>query len=54
VATSPDLAGVTGEYFEKLRSKPASREGQDVEAQERLWKLTEDLLAQAKEVAQAA
>ena len=54
VATAPELAGVTGAYFEKSRAKPASRDAEDVDAQERLWKLTEDLLAQAKEVGKAA
>jgi len=54
VATAPELAGVTGEYFEKSRAKPASREGQDIEAQERLWKVTEELLAQTSKVERAA
>jgi len=54
VATAPELAGVTGEYFEKSRAKPASREGQDVGAQERLWKMTEELLARASKVERAA
>jgi NAD(P)-dependent dehydrogenase (short-subunit alcohol dehydrogenase family) len=45
VATAPDLAGVTGEYFEKSRIKPASRDARDVAAQEKLWALTEPLLA---------
>ncbi len=54
VATSPELAGVTGEYFEKSRSKMASREARDVEAQERLWKLTEDLLGHTTKLGQAA
>jgi len=54
VATAPELAGVTGQYFEKSRAKPASREGQDVEAQERLWRLTDELLAQARKLEHAA
>jgi len=45
VATSPALVGVTGEYFEKSRAKPAAKAALDVEAQERLWKLTETLVA---------
>ncbi|WP_437597052.1 SDR family oxidoreductase [Sorangium sp. So ce590] len=43
VATAPDLAGVTGEYFEKSRIKPAAAAALDEAAQERLWKLTEAL-----------
>ncbi len=54
VATAPELAGVTGEYFEKSRAKPASREARDVDAQERLWKLTEDLLGPSAKLEKAA
>jgi NAD(P)-dependent dehydrogenase (short-subunit alcohol dehydrogenase family) len=54
VATAPEIAGVTGEYFEKSRSKPASREARDVEAQERLWKLTLELLEQPAKLEKAA
>ncbi|WP_437911765.1 SDR family oxidoreductase [Sorangium sp. So ce302] len=43
VATAPELAGVTGEYFEKSRIKPAAEAALDEAAQERLWKLTEAL-----------
>ncbi|WP_437479259.1 SDR family oxidoreductase [Sorangium sp. So ce1014] len=43
VATAPDRAGVTGEYFEKSRIKPAAAAALDEAAQERLWKLTEAL-----------
>ncbi|WP_437293306.1 SDR family oxidoreductase [Sorangium sp. So ce426] len=45
VATAPELAGVTGEYFEKSRIKPAAEAALDEAAQERLWKLTEALAA---------
>ncbi|WP_437586058.1 SDR family oxidoreductase [Sorangium sp. So ce1000] len=45
VATAPELAGVTGEYFEKSRIKPAAAEALDEVAQERLWALTEALAA---------
>ena len=47
VATSPEVAGATGAYFEKSREKPASRDAQDVEQQERLWSLTEEIIARA-------
>ncbi|WP_441292621.1 SDR family oxidoreductase [Sorangium sp. KYC3313] len=42
-ATAPELAGVTGEYFEKSRIKPAAEAALDEAAQERLWALTEGL-----------
>lgn len=45
VATSPTLEGVSGEYFEKSKAKPAAKAAQDEAAQERLWELTEALLA---------
>jgi NAD(P)-dependent dehydrogenase (short-subunit alcohol dehydrogenase family) len=45
VATSPELEGVTGKYFEKSKEKPAAKAALDKAAQERLWKLTEDLIA---------
>ncbi|WP_437756147.1 hypothetical protein [Sorangium sp. So ce1389] len=40
-----ELAGVTGEYFEKSRIVPAATAALDEAAQERLWKLTEALAA---------
>lgn len=45
VATSPALAGVSGEYFEKSRVKPPAKAALDEAAQERLWTLTEALVA---------
>jgi NAD(P)-dependent dehydrogenase (short-subunit alcohol dehydrogenase family) len=45
VAMQPELASVTGMYFEKSQAKPGSRDSSDEAAQERLWKLSEDLLA---------
>ena len=45
VATAPELAGVTGEYFEKGKIKQASNAALDEAAQERLWELTEKLTA---------
>jgi NAD(P)-dependent dehydrogenase (short-subunit alcohol dehydrogenase family) len=44
VATAPELSKVTGEYFEKSRIKLAAKAALDEAAQERLWKLSEDLL----------
>jgi hypothetical protein len=48
VATAPELAAVSGEYFEKSRAKPASREARDESTQDRLWALTAELIGRAK------
>jgi NAD(P)-dependent dehydrogenase (short-subunit alcohol dehydrogenase family) len=48
VATSPELASVSGSYFEKSKAKQASAKARDLEAQEQLWSLTERLIAEAK------
>ena len=45
VATAPELAGVTGEYFDNSRIIQPSKAALDRDAQERLWKLTETLAA---------
>ena len=45
VATAPELSKVTGEYFEKSQIKLAAKDALDEAAQERLWKLSEALLA---------
>jgi NAD(P)-dependent dehydrogenase (short-subunit alcohol dehydrogenase family) len=47
VATSEEGGRVSGEYFEKSAIRPASRAAQDVEAQERLWALSERLVGLA-------
>ncbi len=44
VATAPELAKVTGEYFEKSRAKKAAAAARDEAAQEKLWTLSEELL----------
>jgi len=44
VATAPELADVTGAYFEKERPRPASPRALDEADQERLWTLSERLL----------
>jgi hypothetical protein len=49
VATSPDLADTTGVYFAKSRAKPASRDARDEGQQERLWGLTEAIVASASQ-----
>ncbi|HMR79544.1 MAG TPA: hypothetical protein PKD61_30765, partial [Polyangiaceae bacterium] len=45
VATSPDLVQVSGAYFEKSREKKAAKAARDEAAQEKLWQLTESILA---------
>jgi NAD(P)-dependent dehydrogenase (short-subunit alcohol dehydrogenase family) len=54
VASAPELEGVTGRYFEKSREKTAARAARDEAAQERLWALSERLLAAHAAVAPAA
>lgn len=53
VATDPALVTTSGEYFEKSRPKPASAEATDEALQERLWKVSEELLG-LKSASQAA
>ncbi len=43
VATSPELEGVSGRYFEKSRAKEPAAAAKDEAAQERLWALSEAL-----------
>lgn len=45
VATSAETATVSGRYFESSREKIAAKAGLDEAAQERLWTLTEQLVA---------
>jgi hypothetical protein len=44
VATSPELDGVTGRYFDRLREGLAHPQAYDEEARRRLWKLSEELV----------
>jgi NAD(P)-dependent dehydrogenase (short-subunit alcohol dehydrogenase family) len=43
LASSPEVATVSGEYFVKSKPARSSKESYDVAAQERLWTLSEDL-----------
>ena len=43
LATSPEVDGVTGEYFAKSKVKKTHAFAQNVEAQKRLWALSEEL-----------
>jgi hypothetical protein len=47
VATAPELAGVSGRYFEKSRAVESSPQSHDEAVQERLWQLTHEILDQA-------
>ena len=41
LATSPEVAAVTGEYFVNCKRKPGSRESADAEVARRLWEVSE-------------
>ena len=45
VATAPELAHVSGQYFSKSKTAPSSRESLDAPAQQRLWQLSEEIAA---------
>ena len=44
LATAPELEGVTGKYFDRMREKESSAESYDRAAAERLWKESERLV----------
>lgn len=44
VATSPDLQGVTGRYFDKVREAKASKASADEQAARRLWEVSQQLI----------
>jgi NAD(P)-dependent dehydrogenase (short-subunit alcohol dehydrogenase family) len=44
LATSPELDGVTGRYFDGLRESLAHAQAYDAEARRRLWELSEELV----------
>ena len=54
VATSPELEGVTGLYFEKSKAKDASKAALDTAAQDRLYELSEKLLGLSSTASAAA
>ena len=47
LASSPDVAGVTGAYFVKCRPKKPRKQALDVEGAQRLWEVSEELIAAA-------
>jgi retinol dehydrogenase 14 len=48
LATDPALAGATGRYFDRDRAQPPGRAAQDRAAQDRLWHLSDALVATAR------
>jgi NAD(P)-dependent dehydrogenase (short-subunit alcohol dehydrogenase family) len=48
VATDPSTEKVTGKYFEKSREVTAAAAARDVAAQDRLWELTEAMIAKSR------
>jgi NAD(P)-dependent dehydrogenase (short-subunit alcohol dehydrogenase family) len=54
VATSPELDGVTGLYFEKSKAKEASKAALDTAAQDKLYDLSETLLGLSPTASAAA
>ncbi|MFN2427610.1 MAG: SDR family oxidoreductase [Candidatus Binatia bacterium] len=45
VTAHPSLAGISGEYFSDCNVARSSRNGRDAEMAERLWSVTEDIVA---------
>lgn len=48
LASSPDVEGVSGKYFDNSREKKSSRRSYDMNAQKKLWELSEKLTGLAK------
>jgi hypothetical protein len=46
LASSPEVEGVSGLYFDKKRERVSSPQSLDEEAQERLWSVSEELVKQ--------
>lgn len=46
IATSPEVEGVTGKYFEKCREKTPAAAALDAEGQRRLWEASDEMLMQ--------
>ena len=49
LASSPEVEGITGQYFFKQKSKRSSRASYDQEAWLRLWEISEELTGLSKE-----
>ncbi len=44
LASSPEVAGVTAKYFDNKKAIPSSKESYDKTKQEKLWRLSEDMV----------
>ena len=51
LATSPDVANVTGEYFKKQQVEPATDTARNQALQERMWEVSEALTGQHEPLA---
>lgn len=51
LATSDEVAGVTGKYFEKCEAKPSAEASYNQADQQRLWRVSEELLGLRKNLA---
>jgi NAD(P)-dependent dehydrogenase (short-subunit alcohol dehydrogenase family) len=49
LATAPEVVGVTGQYFEKRKALPLSRDAADLELAARMWRVSEELCGLPKE-----
>jgi NAD(P)-dependent dehydrogenase (short-subunit alcohol dehydrogenase family) len=47
LAVSPELEGVSGRYFDRLREARPNAQADDADARRRLWQLSEQLVARA-------
>jgi NAD(P)-dependent dehydrogenase (short-subunit alcohol dehydrogenase family) len=47
LASSPEVAGISGKYFVKCKPRNPRRQGQDAEGARRLWDVSEALIAEA-------
>ncbi len=54
LASSPEVAGVTGKYFASNRERKSSKASYDVAAQKRLWDLSEELTGMRSAARRAA
>jgi len=48
LASSPEVAGVSGKYFDKCREKPPNREAQSDENAKKLWDVSERLTSKTE------
>ena len=54
LAMSPAVEGVTGQYFEKKQPKRSSEASYDVASQQRLWKISQQMLMTGPQVEEQA